>query len=669
MLQFTPKKILLCRRNREKILSSLRDQVNSVCHHLRIPETGIASWNGYYACPRHSVPLTFDISSPDHHVCPVDGEVFTGEPYTGAWWRQVNTQNQMACHHAALIWMLTGDQDALSLSIRIMTEYARYYPGYEVHGNVPYNNPGKANAQTLCDAAWIKGFLCAYDIIREELDEESKKHIENNLLRCCCEFLMDQKSDQLHNHEIVIQSSIAITGILLDDAQYLDFGLDSKYGLRYQFEHGMLADGFWFEGSAAYHFYVLDQYIAFESFAWNTEHSFLKTPGFIEALTFPLRLVQPDGMLPPLNDVGSGYRGFDGNERIYELAYSLTGDLDCVRMLNHIYREKNRNNLYSFFFGAEELPEVEMLPPHGYHSDLEKGSGLSSMTGPDGRFLLVKHSPFGGEHDHYDRLGIHFVAFGKQPIPDIGTCLYGAPLHYNYYKNTASHNTVCINSANQPPANCKVLFYEKDKERTILDTSVKWDGSYEPLDSFTIPQWSTKAYEGVEMRRVIAWFGDFFIDLFLVQSPDVRMIDWTIHIRGQSVDLDDSSGFLQNENASGARKYLKDMQAVDTLTGEKRLCWDLGDKDELEVFSFFQSDCKCFLASGPDNPSTRDLSYLTERVEGTKALFIHVICAKKEGAQILKQVDLQRDGDALKIVLERTNGRSTNFIYNLGREN
>jgi hypothetical protein len=48
-------------------------------------------------------------------------------------------------------------------------------------------------------------------------------------------------------------------------------------------------------------------------------------------------------------------------------------------------------------------------------------------------------------------LDISYLAYGKRISPDLGTTGYGAVLHYDYYKNTGSHNTVNIGEENQSP--------------------------------------------------------------------------------------------------------------------------------------------------------------------------------------------------------------------------
>jgi hypothetical protein len=48
---------------------------------------------GYYHeffCPEHAVQLRFNPRTPHEHVCPVDGKVFSGEPFDSAWRWSVN---------------------------------------------------------------------------------------------------------------------------------------------------------------------------------------------------------------------------------------------------------------------------------------------------------------------------------------------------------------------------------------------------------------------------------------------------------------------------------------------------------------------------------------------------------------------------------------------------
>lgn len=644
MKQFTPARVAHLREKLARdgrILDVLEAAIAPVRAHYRIPDTARATWSGFYACPTHSVSLAFDIADPLHYRCPVDGEVFTGEPYAGAWWRILNGRNAAACHMAALRYMLLGGAEDLALARQILVDYAARYPGYAVHGDIPYNKPGKANAQTLCDADWIKSLASGYDIVRDALDTGDREHIERDLLHCCAEFLIGHRTNQIHNHECIVSSAVGILGILLEREDYLHFALDTRYGLRDQLAHGVLSDGFWFEGTPSYHYYAMQQFIEFERFAQDAPYSFFKRPGFADILKFPLHILQPDGLLPLLNDAKGERRGA-GAEYLHELAFARTGDMDFVRLLASAYADRPRVNVHAFFDGVDELPQAPAPLLRDYHAGQAGSSGLTTMHGPDGRFLLVKHSPFGGEHDHYDRLGLHFLGMGEGIAPDLGTTEYGAPLHYAYYKNTPSHNTVCLDGQNHPPANCAVHAYEQSGGCTVLDARVRWDGSYTPLDSFVIPQWSEEAYAGAAFRRHITWYGDCFVDCFDVRLPSARDIDWTLHVRGEPVPMDTlpcAPAWAQ----SGPGQYIHDIRRPQAGEGILRTRWRLAGDVRLEIYTCARG-AEVFYGLGPDNPSVSDLSYLIERRHADSARFLHVICAFREGSPVLSGVEAVADG-------------------------
>ena len=76
----------------------------------------------------------------------------------------------------------------------------------------------------------------------------------------------------------------------------------------------------------------------------------------------------------------------------------------------------------------------------------------------------------------------------EEILPDLGTTGYGARMHYAYYKNSATHNTLTVNQANQPPAIPQVQRYHQDEEYCWLDVEVNWQQS-PPL--IVLPSWQT----------------------------------------------------------------------------------------------------------------------------------------------------------------------------------
>lgn len=180
----------------ERLVKDAQPVLDAAVH---IPQSGIASWNLYYFCPHHGVRLAWRADTPHQHACPVDGEIFSGEPWDGAWWREMNGRNASACQQLGLLWRLTGETAYRDKVRTLLMGYADVYPGYEIHGDIPNNGPGKMNAQTLCEANCILEMALGYDFIRDSLAPGEQRHISENLLRCAATFLRDHRSPQIHN--------------------------------------------------------------------------------------------------------------------------------------------------------------------------------------------------------------------------------------------------------------------------------------------------------------------------------------------------------------------------------------------------------------------------------------------------------------------------------------
>ncbi|WVX59341.1 alginate lyase family protein [Enterobacter ludwigii] len=352
MKQFTEAQIAAAKaRVTPEILRRLEENNRDVLNHdTLVPQTGCATWNHYFYCPEHSVRLFWDRKSPNKHRCPVDGAVFTGEPYYGAWWRWLNGLNAKACYELGILWLLTDDNKYLNKITDILMQYAKYYPDYEEHGGIPYNGPGKANAQTLCEANCHADFARGFDIVSAALTTEQYEYISRRLLRSGADFLMQHRSNQIHNHEVKISATIGIIGAILDDDRYLTFAVNSPYGLRYQLEHALLPGGLWFEGSLHYHYYALEAFMGFEKFAQHGPFSLLDKPWYTNMLALPLTLLMPNMTLPKVNDCVNGQERL-GHADIYEFAFNYYGNPQYGELLAWLYTAGPRDNIDALFYG------------------------------------------------------------------------------------------------------------------------------------------------------------------------------------------------------------------------------------------------------------------------------------------------------------------------------
>ncbi|MFH0258388.1 heparinase II/III family protein [Vibrio rumoiensis] len=615
MLQFNSEQIQNIRqRSTQPFINNLIDENTVVLHsETLVPPDSRATWNLYYFCPEHGVRLIWDRNKPTEHCCPVDHKVFTGEPYDGAWWRGLNGLNSKACNQLGLLWQITGDKKYLTKVTDILLQYAKYYPDYQEHGGIPYNGPGKANAQTLCEANCNLDFALGYDFIRDKLTAEQRHTIETRLLREGAEFLMQHRTPQLHNHEMKINATVGVIGLILNDHQYIDFALNTEYGIKYQLEHGVRGEGLWFEGSIHYHYYALQALMAFQKLARDTPYSMASHPKFRTMLAFPLKLIMNNGDFPKLNDCIAGQEKLN-HSHLFEYAYSEFGDKIFASALQQIYQNVPRDNIDALLYGVETLPHSPELSCQSIHAP-EVGITLLQDQNSN-NMMLLKHSPYGGEHDHYDRLGLILIKNGQEILPDLGTTGYGAELHYGYYKNSATHNTLVVNQANQTPANPELISFIQKPDFSFIDTQVDWSKQPATVDSHTLVQWDQQAYQDVTFRRSILWLGSAAIEINQVHNPHHQQLDLTWHTRGI---LRTDSNFVEIDNPlTGPLERMSNCMQLDATNDINTFYYNTQQPSEYYQQIYTLGGDSILIGQAPDNPATSDLSYLLLRSQQTQ---------------------------------------------------
>ena len=592
------------------LLDGLRKGCEQVLRYgVKIPKTALATWGHYFVCPADSTSLTYDYTSDHDFRCPQCGRVYNGEPFLGGWWRGTNGVSCSTAYQSALLWTLAGEEKYRALCESILSGFADNYPNYEEHGDIPYNKPGRMNSQALCEAGCLAPLAMAYDMIKDTLAPEERRRVEENLFVPGAELLMKNRTNQLHNHEVHVNAGVGIIGMAIGREDFIDFARNSKYGLRYQLENGLMNDGLWFEATFHYHLYAFLGFMSYEKMAFGTPYSLIDMPQYRRMLGMLIKTLQPDLSVAHLGDGGHGhvFRQLAG---YLEFPYRVYRDPLLAGLLNRIYAEYPREGLEPLLFGAETIEPAELPPLEDYHND--GGSGLTIMRGSDRRqYLLFRHGRYGGEHDHYDKLGLHFMLDGNEVMPDLGTVLYGAPQHYGYYKNTFTHNTVCINAQNQPPCNGRAVRFERKDGETLVEGHADWRGAPPELNSFIIRQWDEASYAGVRMERTVVHRDEYFLEAFRVRGAAGRQVDWIIHPVGACVEPPDEKRAVSLGDTAPVR-FMKNARGFETRSLVAS-AWQ-GPAGRFSVWSACSQPSLAVYAEGPANPPTSDLTYFIRRM-------------------------------------------------------
>jgi hypothetical protein len=149
----------------------------------------------------------------------------------------------------------------------------------------------------------------------------------------------------------------------------------------------------------------------------------------------------------------------------------------------------------------------------------------------------------------------------------------------------------------------------------------------------------------VEFRRFIAWYPEFFVDIFKVEAPRDCVIDYTLHARGERLKQAGVNTVPVSWDAEGPSQFFHSAVKAEPGNGTLRTAWRLNGGHCLEALSLLQDGGKCYYLLGPDNPSVSDLSYMIQRKTGKSALFLNVVSVSRESAAQIQGVDVEfRDG-------------------------
>lgn len=462
-------------------------------------------WSHHYVCNKCGARLKHEEGK---HTCVRCGEVYTGWPYD-----QVIVANR---HHRAytrirdlgLGYAFTGKEDYAQKAREYLLAYADIYTTLPIHNvrGVESNSGGRVYAQTLDEAVAIIQVAWGYDLIYNSpcLSEADRQVIEDSFLREVVKTV--QRHDAgISNWQSWHNAGIAAVGFCLQDDAIASAAINGKSGLRFQLKNSILSDGFWYEGTAAYHYYALD------ALRWTTEiaHyagiSFYDDPAYKSLYDAPLLFTFPDLNFPAIND--SDVFSIKGRHSLYDLAYARFGDPAYLSVAQH----GARKSLEAFLWGVDELPEAPQVALQSKDFSGLGAAVLRQGSGDDQLYLHLDYGPHGGGHGHPDKLALTFWGLGEQLAPDPGRLAYAAPLQNSWYRQTFAHNTICVDGQNQQHTEGRLTAFHSEPGLAIARAECD------------------TAYAGVLMDRTTVLTGSYLLDVFTVHGETAHTYDWLWH--------------------------------------------------------------------------------------------------------------------------------------------
>lgn len=485
-----------------------------------LPDRG-GQWWHYYACKKDGARL--QTVSPTQHKCPVCGTIYSGWPYDDVVLSNVHTGYSKAVLYLGFAYRLTGERKYADKAREILLAYAEKYLTYPEHdfNNKPGPNGGRVDCQKLGEAIWLIPVVQGTDLIWEALSETDRQTLEDKLFRPAVAEVRSQRMG-IHNIQNWQNSAVGLTGLLINEPEFLSDALNSEFGFRNQIAKGITAEGQWDEGSWGYHFYAMNGMVplleAGERCGLNLYAYEANGHSFKTMFEAPLQLAMPNYDLPAFNDSNPTnlltesnlWEGGQGS--LYELALTRYKEPQFAAILSQL----KRGSIEALLAGTFPLPSAtaEAVQSRNY-----PGAGYAVMqhgTGKDAAWLCLKYGPHGGGHGHFDKLGFISYNHGQTLAYDPGTASYGVPIQEEWYRTSLAHNTLTVDETNQKPATgqCLAFLNQGDTTAALLDAG--------PI------------YDGVRYRRALAMFGsDTIILLDLADSATEHTYDFAYHNAGQ----------------------------------------------------------------------------------------------------------------------------------------
>ena len=624
---------------------------------LHSPDEPAGYYHDYF-CPHHATELHFDPCQPRVHRCRVDGQSLTGHRFDAAWRFGANLLLGRMAVLLALRWRLSGDENCLRRAAAILTGYARRYPQYPVGSarTERGDGRGKATYQSLDEAHLIVRLARCHDLVAARLDDVDRQTIERDLFCRAIAHIDEQRFRRVHNIECWHVAALAAAATVTGNDAVREQAVHGEFGFHHQIEAGTHRDGMWWEGSSSYHYYTLAALLTTAAFIRAGDAGWQAPERFAAMLAAPLTLVLPDGRLPASNDCwassslyGEVCHGVPPAAALYEMAAGWWPQPLYRDLLAAIYRRGPRDSEEALLYGPDAVtadagslsrPRSGVLPHSGF-AMVRSADPLDRQS-----LALLKYGPHGGSHGHPDKLAVTLYARGVPAAADLGSQGYGIRLHGQWYRQTVSHNTVLVSGRAQPPTTGKLLHFAAADAGAAVEPSERSDTLESPTGTRTAaPEapprsgavvvadataaWSgasADVYDGVTMRRAIAWRAPYFVDCFHVYCPARRRIDWLLHVHGT---LREVHGVELHDQRAGALPRAAGWRHIEQRRsawagGAVNLAWSLRS-GALRVLLPDEEGTAITVGQAPSNPASERLHTLIRTRYARATTFVAVI--------------------------------------------
>jgi hypothetical protein len=217
-------------------------------------------------------------------------------------------------------------------------------------------------------------------------------------------------------------------GVLLPECKQAPVWLKTASDrLALELERQVYPDGAQKELTTGYHQVSLRNFVGLYQFAAmnNTPLPKAYLASLQRMYNYNLKTMDPEGLLPPLNDAGrTRVRG------LLQEGYDLFGQED-------------------FLWGAAQGRQGTKPAFTSIAMPWAGQYVMRSSWEPDARYALFESGPYGIGHQHEDKLSLFIHALGRELLTEAGTYRYDRSTYRRYVLGTWAHNTILVDGLGQ----------------------------------------------------------------------------------------------------------------------------------------------------------------------------------------------------------------------------
>jgi oligo-alginate lyase len=599
------------------MINKMDEEVTEFACNFKDDSSKMSEWGHNYFCEQDGGRLIFDLNKPHSHVCEICGKEYKSKTLDNVWVYFYRNTAIVTLLKSAALYNIRGEERYLDYIKKILSFYADHYEEFVIHAkdkivkDLTYDVGGGARImpQALNEAIMLVRIINALEMVKDKIGEDFLDRVNKELFIPATK-LLEVQLIRIHNIPCWINSALGMIGLFTKNEELLDRIFHGEFGIRNQLKKGVTEDGFWYEGSIHYNFFLLEGVTNLLLFTKLYDYDFGKEENIVKKMFISAYYYAFDNdVLPNPND-GWPNVNLKTYSYIYNTATKIFGeDSEVGNLLKNIENGKLERGIIPLsrpYYFDNKIPLERLIFNPNLNLDNAKPIKRKSNNYPSSYYGILRNNKInvfykyghkGPSHAHPDKMNIEVMVGNSILTRDLSNAGYASRLCNQWHRMSVSHNTVVVDGKNHvSSAGGKVLKF--------TDTSLHAT--------------SENVYDGVDYTRKIDILPAGFKDEFDVNSSDIHTYDWFFHsqakllseLKYEKAEL----GFTEN-----GYQHIQDIKRVITDNDSVVLKWDLNGKiikSEIDT-----KDKEIYIAKTYDNPASLLRTSIILREKNNNSIF------------------------------------------------